>query len=256
MKQVDVDGRAIAYDDAGEGLSVLLIHGNFASRRWWREQLDAVPAGLRFIAPDLPNFGDSGALGGPITLDAYARAVLGLADALDLERPALVGHSLGAAVVHRLAALAPERWHALVLVSPPPPASFPTPEAHFPVLESFRGRPDLLGPALAAMMPARVPPTFDDLVADGLRMQPEAFSGNARALEEGLPEGAVARYAGPVLVLRGGLDALITETLARAAADAYPNGRLETWPDVGHSPQIEAPERFTQLLAESLGEPP
>jgi pimeloyl-ACP methyl ester carboxylesterase len=249
---VDATGRRLALDVAGDGLPVMLIHGNFASRRWWREQLEAVPGGLRYVAPDLPNFGDSEPLGGPISLDAYARAVLDLADALDLVRPALVGHSLGAAIVHRLAALAPERWRALVLVSPPSPASFPTPEAHYPVLESFHGRPDLLGPALAAMMPARVPPYFDDLVADGLRMQPDAFGGNARALEEGLSEGAVARFTGPVLALRGDRDALITEAVARAAADAYPLGRLETWSGVGHSPQIEAPRRFSARLADFL----
>ncbi len=245
-------GLRLAVERAGDGHPTLLLHGNFASRRWWTEQLRHPPAGLDLVAPDLPNFGASDALPGDITLAAYARAVLDLADALELERPFVVGHSLGTAVAHHLAALAPRRFPALLLVSPAPPAGFPTPEAHYPVLEGFRDHAERLGPALAAMTPTRVPPYFDELVADGLRMNPAAFSGNARALAHGAPEGAVAAYPGRVLALRGGRDALITAAVARAAADAYPHARLETWKDVGHSPQLEAPERFEALLRSFL----
>lgn len=252
LERVTALGRRVALERAGDGAPVLLLHGNFASRRWWTEQLRSPPEGLELFALDLPNFGDSDPLGTPISLRAYAEVVAAAADALGLEAPCLVAHSLGTAVVHELVALDPGRWPALLLVSPAPPSGFPTPEAHYPVLESFRGRADLLGPALAAMTPSRVPPYLDALVADGLRMDPGAFSGNARALERPAPEGATAAYDGPVLALRGGRDALITEPVARAAAEAYPHGRLETWDDVGHSPQIEAPGRFRTLLGEVL----
>jgi len=69
----------------------------------------------------------------------------------------------------------------------------------------------------------------------------------------------VARaYGGPVLVLRGGQDYLITPALAEATRAAYgeERTRLITWDDVGHSPQIEAPDRFKALLAEFAGKPP
>ena len=53
------------------------------------------------------------------TLDDYAKDALGVIDALGLERPVLLGHSMGARVAARLAATAAERVDKLILVDPP-----------------------------------------------------------------------------------------------------------------------------------------
>ncbi len=255
IQHVQVEDRRIAYQETGEGRAVVLVHGNFASKRWFSDLLAAPPAGARLLALDLPNFGDSDPLGAPITIAAYAEAVRGFASALDLDRPALVGHSLGGAVVLEAAAADPEAWSALVLVDGSAPDGLTTPEEHYPLLDLFQGNGPLLKQALEPLLASRRPADFDDLVGDGLRMHPDAFRGNARALTGLDLAPRLAAYEGRVLVLRGGLDPLITAEMAQRTADAFTGTErveLETWDDVGHSPATEAPERFAARLGALL----
>ncbi len=243
------DGTRVRVAEAGAGVPVVLVHGNFASRRWWSEQLTEPPAGLRLIAPDLPNFGASDPLPGTIALDRYADALTAVLDALGLRAAVLVGHSLGAAVVERLAAARPDRVLGLLLIDGAPPQGLPRPEEHYALLSGFVGDRDGLAAALAPMCGVAVPPYWEALLDDAMAMAPAAFEGNARALGEGRLDGPPAGFRTPVLVLHGGQDPLITAEMAEASANHWPASHLEMWPDVGHSPQLEAPERFGALLA-------
>jgi pimeloyl-ACP methyl ester carboxylesterase len=141
---------------------VVLVHGNFASKRWFSGLLAAPPAGARLLALDLPNFGDSDPLGAPITIAAYAAAVRGFVRGLAdpaRARPVLVGHSLGGAVVLAAAAADPDAWSALVLVDGSAPEGLVTPEEHYPLLDMFQGNAPLLKQALAPLLASRQPPT-------------------------------------------------------------------------------------------------
>jgi pimeloyl-ACP methyl ester carboxylesterase len=251
VQHVTVDGRRLAYQASGAGRAVVLVHGNFASKRWFRGLLERPPPGARLLALDLPNFGDSDPLGAPITMQAYADAVRGFVGALDLRAPVLVGHSLGGTVAMRAVGDAPRAFAALLLIDASAPDGLHTPEAHYPLLEAFRGNGALLAQALAPMMPTRTPSDMDDLVADALRMHPDAFTGNARALDGLDLAPALAAFTGPVRVLRGGQDALIDTGMAERTLAAFTGSRdadLLTWDDVGHSPNVEAPERVIALI--------
>ncbi|MDZ7800998.1 MAG: alpha/beta hydrolase [Trueperaceae bacterium] len=237
--------------EAGTGSPVVLIHGNFASRRWFYEQLAAPPPGLRLLAPDLPNFGASPPLpAGEIRLEAYADALVALLDALEVPRAVLVGHSLGAAVAERACVARPSRVAGLMLVDGAPPQGLPRPEAHYELLAGLQGRRDALEAALGPLCPTRTPPTWPALLDDALAMAPAAFDGNARALGRSVLPPVPDDFDAPVLVLRGGQDVLITDEMAQATARHWPGAELVTWTDVGHAPPVEAPTRFTALLAE------
>lgn len=242
------DGTRVRVAESGRGAPVLLVHGNFASRRWWIDQLAAPPDGLRLIAVDLPNFGASGPLPGPIELDGYADALAAAMDALELSAAVLVGHSLGAAVAERLAVRHPQRVRGLMLVDGAPPEGLPRPEEHYALLGGFVGDREGLAAALAPMCATRTPPYWEALIDDALSMAAPAFEGNARALGGDRLPAPPPAFDAPVLVLHGGQDPLITAEMAEASARHWPGARLEPWPDVGHSPQIEAPERFAALL--------
>jgi pimeloyl-ACP methyl ester carboxylesterase len=129
-RTVTVGGLAFPVVDHGRGPAVLLLHGFPDSRHMWRHQLPALAeAGFRAIAPDLRGFGEAPA---PPEVEAYrydalVADVIGILDALGVERTSLVGHDWGAALAWKLVAVHPERFDRLVAISvgaPGNPGSF------------------------------------------------------------------------------------------------------------------------------------
>jgi len=234
----------------GTGRPVILVHGNTGSSRWWSQVMDM--AGYRMIAPDLPNFGRSDQLD-VADIDVYADHLAGFISALGLETPIVVGHSLGGAVVMSMAARRPELAKAIVLVDSAAPAGLKTPEEHYPYIELFRTNRDMMRQALAGVAPTmRNVALLDSLTDDAMKMAPLAFAGNARALERFNYTGRAGAFTGPVMVLWGRKDSIVTEAMATQTAAAYSNARLEVIDTVGHSVMVEDPERFRTLLAEFL----
>jgi len=255
-KTVTVKGRRIFYREAGVGYPVLLVHGNTGSSLWWT-RVAGVP-GARLVAPDLPNFGgsdrlDSAEAPGSSDIDLYADYLIAFAETLGLSRPVLVGHSLGGAVAISALARRPELWAGAVLVDSAPPSGLVTPEAHYPVIERFKTDRPLLRSALAGVCPTMNDPAFlDELTEEALRMNPESFAGNARALARFDRSKGCGKFSGPVFVVWGRKDAIVTEAMARATAGAFPKGSLEILDPVGHSAMIEDPAAFKKILARAL----
>ncbi|MEU8299389.1 alpha/beta hydrolase [Micromonospora sp. NPDC048909] len=113
MTKIEVNGAVLAYDEVGEGSPVVLLHAGIADRRMWREQVDALATRHRVIVPDLRGYGESELPPAPFT---HHDDVVGLLDALDLPRAALVGCSFGGRVAVDTALAHPERVSALALI--------------------------------------------------------------------------------------------------------------------------------------------
>ncbi len=117
---VAVDGGALATYRVGAARAdaplVLAIHGITSTSRAWLAAARALNDRAAVIAVDLRGRGASHALPGPVGLDAHARDMLAVLDALGLQRAVVVGHSLGAYIAARLAVRHPDRVAQLVLV--------------------------------------------------------------------------------------------------------------------------------------------
>lgn len=251
LKKLEVEGVHLTYAEAGAGLPLVCVHGNFASKRWFTPQLITPPSGWRVLALDLPNFADSAALPGTISIEAYAHHLKGFIIELGLDRPVLLGHSLGAAVVQVLVSQSPELASGLILVAPAPPNGFKTPAETYSYLELCKTNRNLLAQSLGATMPTRQPSYFEALVDDAFKMNRGAFTGNARALEAYDVTLELGDVNSPALVLHGGRDYLVTKDMARRTATTL-GAKLVLWPEVGHSPQLEMPQAFNTLLAAFL----
>jgi len=107
-----------AYFEAGSGEPVVLLHGIGARAFSWETQLARWSNAYRVVAWDAPGYGHSDDLphSEPETAE-YADALLDLLDTLAIERPIVVGHSLGALIAGTFAARHPQRLSALVLLS-------------------------------------------------------------------------------------------------------------------------------------------
>ena len=107
----------LAYDDAGRGECVVLIHGHPFDRTMWQPQLAALSDGFRVLAPDLRGFGQSPVTPGTVTMRELAADIEELLDDLAITRAAAVGLSMGGLVTMELAVARPERYWAIGLVA-------------------------------------------------------------------------------------------------------------------------------------------
>ena len=211
------------------------------------------PVGSRLVAPDLPGFGESsGGKGFSPSVDLYARSLTTFLEETGIEHPLIVGHSFGAAVAIQMALADPDRFPAMLLLSPAPLGGLDTPRYLYPFLESYRFDRRGLRRALRRTMRAHVPPYLDDLVREAQMMHPANFTGNARVLSTWSVNGQARHYTNPVFVASGYKDTLVPPSSAEATARAFPNGRYFNLGEVGHSPQVEAPRKVRDLLSALL----
>ena len=118
-RRIQVDGQPITFVDTGGDHKpvLLLLHG--LGNRWqhWLLTIPALMATHRCIAPDLPGFGDSPLPDGEVSIRRWAALVDGLCHEVGVERAAVVGSSMGGFIGAELALSFPTRVERLVLVS-------------------------------------------------------------------------------------------------------------------------------------------
>ncbi|WP_225975727.1 alpha/beta fold hydrolase [Kosakonia cowanii] len=107
----------LSYIDSGSGLPLLLGHSYLFDKTMWSPQMTALAKQFRVIVPDLWGHGESPALpAGKSSMADLAADHLQIMDALGIEEFAIVGLSVGGMWGAELAAMAPERVKALMLI--------------------------------------------------------------------------------------------------------------------------------------------
>ena len=171
---------------------VLMIHGWGCSAYIFRENMPAVAeAGFRAIALDLKGHGlsDKPQHASEYTIDSLVDHLKEVIDALKLERPVLVGHSLGASLIYHFASRYQDRVSALALLSP-------VGLTGVPLLRLYH----LLTPAFMTPIMCRVKPTL--IVRGALRrVYGKRGRPTQRDVEEYLAPAQFPEYAGAVRAL-------------------------------------------------------
>lgn len=260
--QVQVNGIKLGVEKLGQGTPVVLIHGFPLTRAMWRPQMDALRDRFTFIAPDLRGFGESAGPTDDITMDTYAEDVIGLLDALEVERVALVGCSMGGYVAFRVMARAAPRIRALVMAdSRAGPDSAEARERRYAAVRRIQTEgpegfvndftSQLVGPTTKARRPAVVdevrriigtpPPSSLAAALNALAARPDS-----RPL---LPS-----ISAPTLAIVGEEDTLTPPDAAREIATGVPAGRVVIIPQAGHLSNLEAPDAFNEALLGFLSE--
>ncbi|HYZ82526.1 MAG TPA: alpha/beta hydrolase [Solirubrobacteraceae bacterium] len=245
---------SLPFDQAGEGPAVVLLHAGVADRTMWAEHLQPLAReGFRVLAFDLPGFGEAGVTPGE---QAPWLDVLQAMDAAGIERAALVGNSYGGAVALRVAAVAPERVWALVLVSTPAPGLEPSEEleAAWELEEAALERGDLDAAVAAVADTWAQPGPVRERVAE---MQRRAFAVQADADVSEAPDpvedlAALEQLDVPALVTAGELDMSDFLEGARRLAEALPSARHVVIEGAGHLAPLEAPDAFRELVLAEL----
>ena len=122
------DGLRVHYQQIGEGPDLVMVHGLTGNLAVWHLQI--VPElceRFRVLTYDLRGHGHSDTPRTGYSLDAMAEDLLGLLDALEIERPLIAGHSYGADIALYHALRHPDRVHEVIAI-----------EAALPALEESR----------------------------------------------------------------------------------------------------------------------
>lgn len=265
---VELDGVRVHYEEAGaaDAPAIVLIHGFCASTLVWRDVLvPLAEAGFRVVALDLVGYGFSDKpRRWAYTVEAQARIVVRLLDALGIERASLVGSSYGGAVASVCALDYAERVERLVLV-----CAVSNDEVKGQFLLRLAASPlmgDVLSPLVldsSRLMKWRMRRVYADanshLIEDG-RMLPQHLplrtAATQRAVLQTLRQWRAARIEHeahrmeqPVLLVWGEDDRDVPLRNGERLHALLPHARLVVFRNCGHMPQEERPEEFAGLVS-------
>ena len=258
-KGVTLGGRRTRYLEAGSGWPVVLIHAFPLNADMWRPQLERVPDGSRYVAPDLRGFGPDGEdPAGPVTMEAMAGDVVALLDALEIEQATIGGLSMGGYVALALFRAAPERCSGLILADTRPQADSE---------DGREGRRRMLALVREGGPAAVVEQMLPKLLGDTSRAERPQLAAEVRRLATANSAAAIAGaieammgradstdllpgVSRPALVVVGEEDAITPPADAEAMQRLLPRSRLVTLAGAGHLSSLEVPDAFASALAD------
>jgi branched-chain amino acid transport system permease protein len=246
----------VHYYESGHGpQTLLLVHGFQSSGRIWQLVSERLPAELyRVIAVDNRGAGRSDAPEGEgaFGVEPFAADLQELIEALDLRDVIVVGHSMGGATAMQLAVTHPERLRGLVLVDPAGPNGIrrgsDDVEAEVTARVNRRGLPDVQ--TLIAGYGPDAPPEWARALAEDVAAAPERrLRGSYRSMLNLRIGEAVSRLTLPILLIAGDNDQTVPLPDLLDTYRLLPRGSgLHVWHGVGHSPNVETPDRFVRVL--------
>jgi pimeloyl-ACP methyl ester carboxylesterase len=256
----------VYFEEAGQGWPLLCLHTAGADGRQFRHLMtdQAITRDWRVLAFDMPRHGKS--LPPPgwqdeeyrLTTAAYVEMILAVSDALGLDRPVVLGCSIGGKIVLELALRAPERFRALIGLEAA------AHQAPWYDDTSWLHRPDVHGGELSsALMSGLIAPQAPEETRwETLWMYaqsgPGVFRGDLHFYRvEGDLRDRVDRIDTkrcPLYLLTGEYDFSCTPEDTRATAARIPGSHLTIMQELGHFPMSEHPERFRAYLLPVLDE--
>jgi len=261
------DGTRVHFRDRGprSAPAIVLVPGFTDSLLSFEAVATSLAESHRVVSLDLPGHGLTGPIpSGDYSQDNLARTVLELTRLLGIERFAIAGNSMGGAVALRASLLAPGRVTKVMLLCAGGITDPANPEP--PMVVRLLRLP-LVGPWLATATPrTQIEGYLARVVADPAKLDPafvQAYSdlvlveGGREARQkimsvpfgEFLLDGRLGEVRVPVLVLWGAKDPILSMRMADVFARDIPQAEKLVFDDVGHMPQLEAPERTAQALA-------
>jgi len=255
--RLDIEGRAhrVYVEEAGQGIPLVCLHTAGADTRQYRGLMNdpRILANFRVIAFDLPWHGKSSPPAGwqheeyRLGSASYVNNVLAVCDALGLEKPVVIGCSIGGRIVLKLAIEHPTRFGALIGLQA---------GAHVdPYYDlGWLNRPDVHGGEVcAAVVSGLVAPTSPDehrweTLWHYMQGGPGVFKGDLyfykidgdiRSQIERIDTGAC-----PLYLLSGEYDYSCTPEETLDVASRVAGAEVEIMPGLGHFPMSEDPDRF------------
>ena len=260
MPELLVANLKLHYVDRGQGPAVILIHELGGSALTWSHLSAALAAeGFRAVALDLRGSGSSALPPQIFSLADLASDVLALMDALGVAESCLVGLAAGGSIALQVAATAPKRVKAMVLIdtvaSVPESAAAYTRRRAEAVLE--KGMQVAVDESMSNSFPPSA--TFDPEAATLYRARylqndPHGYAWYSLALVDADFRDTARNLDIPALVLVGEHDRIFPPSRVRELAEALPHATYETIPGAAHFPPLQAPDAVRDRVLPFLQE--
>jgi pimeloyl-ACP methyl ester carboxylesterase len=281
MPRVKAGDLAINYVEHGSGDNVVLaVHGNLGCADWLGLVLPLLPEAIRVVAAEWRGCGESDKPAPASDYSNYSMAthagdMLALLDALDVRRCHLYGHSTGGIICSHMLAARPERFGKVLMLDPVTPLGLQLAPGQIGVLTQMKSDRDTAFAGLASAAPtlfrpgtlvAGQRPQYADTTSAAQRELFERIVERTRVLSDGIwfgtPHNLALEWESKALAARmpamthehlllyGKLDYWIPREHVDEMAKRLPNGRLEVFPYVGHSMNLEVPPLFARVFSD------
>jgi non-heme chloroperoxidase len=281
MPRVKVGDLYINYIEHGAGDNVVFaVHGNLGCADWLNLVLPLLPDSIRVIAAEWRGCGDSDKPEpskdyANYSMDTHARDMLGLIDALGIKRCHIYGHSTGGIIVSHMLAMAPQRFGKVLMLDPVAPMGLALAPGQIDVLTQMKSSKDIAFAGLASAAPTLFKPEsllpgqtpqyaftttkaqkalFERLIEKTTILSDGIWFGTPQNLAKEWDSKALAAKMPQMthehLVLYGKVDYWIPRTDIDEMAQKLPNCKLEIFPYIGHSMNLEVPELFARIFTD------
>jgi 3-oxoadipate enol-lactonase len=250
MEKVNVNRIHLAYERRGQGRPLVLLHGFPLDHHLWDDVAPLLEDSFDIIVPDLRGFGNSTMIESALSMDDYASDIASLLDHLNIQKAAIVGHSMGGYVALAFARRYPERVSGLGLVSSQLLADPPERKEG-----RYKSAADVEANGIGSVVEAMAPKFTTDQKLQAYaresmqRQQPAAYIGALKAMAERADSTPLlSSFHFPVVIVHGDSDSLIPIDRAREVKQALPQAHLVELQGAGHMPMMEAAEKTAEAL--------
>jgi len=266
MPKVKSNGIQTYYETHGSGKALVLISGLGYPLWQWHKMVPYLAEYFQVITFDNRGIGQSDKPVGPYTAKMLAADTAGLLDALDIEKAAIMGHSMGGFIAQAVALDFPEKVSELILCSTNfgGPNHVPvTPEAFAvlsdttsdPLTRFTNGLKVSTAPGWADAHPEVVKEWVDwrvDNLVEPVPYQAQMAIGLALTSEEAAFENKLSNVSVPTLILFGAHDKVVPPENAELLQKQIRGSQIAIIPDAGHFFPIEVPEAASQIVIDFL----
>ncbi|WP_417522280.1 alpha/beta fold hydrolase [Marinobacter sp.] len=265
-KSVVAAGIQTNYHDVGEGYPVILVHGSgpgVTAYANWRPNIPYLSQFYRVIAPDMVGFGYTEQPEGyEFSLDNWVQHIIGVMDALNIQKAHIVGNSFGGGLAIATALRYPERVGRLVLMGAAG-TKFKLTEGldavwgYQPSIENMRKLLDLfaydrslVSDELAEVRyKASIRPGVQESFASMFPAPRQQWLDSLASSDEELKS-----LSNETLIIHGREDRVVPLSSSLHLAEVIDRAQLHVFGRCGHWTQIEHTDRFNRLVVDFFNE--
>jgi pimeloyl-ACP methyl ester carboxylesterase len=265
----DIDGRncRIYFEEAGQGIPLVCLHTAGADGRQFRHMLcnPQITSRYRVLVYDMPWHGKSyppedwlGDEEYRLSTDLYVKTVMAFCEALEIEKPVILGSSIGGRIILQLARLYPEKFRALIGLQTGLFQSKPVFDINWLHRGDVHG-----GEVCAGLMSGLCAPTSPlryrmETLWQYMQSGPGVHKGDLWFFRvEGDLRGKledIDTTKCPLYLLTGEYDYACTPDGTLEVAKSIPGAKVRIMKEIGHFPMSENPEKFHSYLLPVLDE--